>query len=101
MNCNICRRKLVREIHICLKVCRFCPKRESTKHLCAKMYIYEYIFKQLFLRLFFHYKPKDYLDFFCLTMRYINKYSLFSESSSPGDVVRENLIHFLQEYDCF
>lgn len=46
-------------------------------------------------------KPKDYLDFFCHCMKVINKNELFSESMNPSDLVRDNLLMFINDYDCF
>lgn len=82
--------------------CRFCLKRTSVLvHMCSKKYCYNYIFKQFFVGVMLDHKPKDYLDFFCHCMKVINKNELFSESMNPSDLVRDNLLMFINDYDCF
>ena len=81
--------------------CDFCNQNVLNNHLCSKLFSYEYIFKDFFLKIALDYKPLDYLDFFCKCMKIIHVEGLFSESVNPSDIVKENLIRFLGEYDCF
>ena len=53
------------------------------------------------MRLYLEFKPTNFLDFFCVIMKYINDYELFIESENPSNVVRDNLVYFIQEFDCF
>ena len=82
--------------------CIFCAKMfRSQKHLCAKMYTYENIFKRFLMSIYLSAKPKSGVEFFDLVMKTIAENGIFAESPDPSDVVRENLIYFLSEYDCF
>ena len=46
-------------------------------------------------------KPKNGVDFFREVMKTITDNGVFTDSPDPSDVVRENLIYFMTEYDCF
>ena len=46
-------------------------------------------------------KPKNGVEFFVKVMETIAENGIFTDSPDPADVVRENLIYFLSEYDCF
>ena len=46
-------------------------------------------------------KPENGVEFFDKTMKTIVENRIFIESPDSSDVVRENLIYFLSEYDCF
>ena len=81
--------------------CRFCSKTLSRRHLCSKMYTYENIFKRLLMSIYLKTKPENGVEFFDKTMKTIVENRIFIESPDSSDVVRENLIYFLSEYDCF
>ena len=83
------------------KECRYCLKRTSETHMCSKQYCYEYIFEQFFVSIMLDHKPCDYLEFFCFCMKHINENELFVESMNPSDLVRDNLIMFINDYDCY
>lgn len=83
------------------RVCRFCSETLSKKHLCSKMYTYNNIFKNLLMSIYLRTKPKNGVDFFREVMKTITDNGVFTDSPDPSDVVRENLIYFMTEYDCF
>ena len=47
------------------------------------------------------YRPTDYLDFFCISMRHICLNKMFVDSPNTSDIVRDNLKYFIEDYDCF
>ena len=82
-------------------ICRFCSKRPTKRHYCEYQFCYENIFHQFFINIMLDYKPVDFLDFFCLCMRYIYLNNMFTESENCSDIVRKNLELFIMEYDSF
>ncbi len=81
--------------------CAFCKRRSTKRHFCRKMFCYKNIFYPFFINIMLQYKPLDFLDFYCKSMKYINVNKLFQESSNPSDIVRSNLIIFVNENDCY
>ncbi len=65
------------------------------------MYTYENIFKRLLMSIYLKTKPQSGVEFFDKTMKTIVENGIFTESVDPSAVVRENVIYFLSEYDCF
>ena len=69
--------------------------------LCSKMYTYKNIFKRLLMSIYLTTKPQNGVELFNETMKTIAESKIFTESLDPSDIVRENLLYFLSEYDCF
>ncbi len=84
-----------------LDKCEFCSKTRALRHLCSKKYTYEHIFRRFLMSIYLDAKPKNGVEFFVKVMETIAENGIFTDSPDPADVVRENLIYFLSEYDCF
>ena len=81
--------------------CNFCEKILTNKHLCAKMYCYEYIFKQLFMNTLLDFKPIDIEEFYDICLRVIRSDRLSNDVPNPYDIMRICLEEFISEYECF
>ena len=84
-----------------MNICRYCQRRFRKTHLCARKFAYEFIFEEFFTAILILKRPTDFLDFFCQSMKVINEHGLFGESLNPSDIVRNNLIIFVHDYECF
>ena len=81
--------------------CLFCDERTVNKHLCSKLYIYEYIFKQFFINILLDFKPRNSTEFYNCCVRRIQQLKLFKEVPDPYNIMVECLDVFLREYECF
>ena len=64
------------------------------------MYTYENIFKRFLMSIYLNSKPQNGVEFFDNVMKTIVENELFTDSPDPSDVVRQNVIYFMLEYEC-
>ena len=83
------------------EICQFCSEICETNHLCAKLYIFENIFKHFFMSILLDSKPKNGIEFWNVVIDNIIFHGLFTDSPDPRAVIYENLIYFMTTYDCF
>ena len=78
--------------------CQFCFSEATKKHLCSKLFCYEYIFKQFFINILIDFKPdKDEFYNFCINR--IERYKMFAFVPNPYDIMNECLEIFIKEYN--
>ena len=64
------------------------------------MYTYENIFNRLLMSIYLNSNPQNGVAFFDNVMKTIVENELFTDSPDPSDVVRQNVIYFMLEYEC-
>ena len=64
------------------------------------MYTYENIFKRFLMLAYLNSRPQNGHEFFVNVMKTIVENEMFTDSLDPSDVVRQNLIYFMLEYEC-
>ena len=64
------------------------------------MYTYENIFKRFLMSIYLKFKPQNGVEFFDNVMKIIAENEIFTDCPDPSDVVRQNLVYFMLEYEC-
>ena len=74
--------------------CEFCYdyNEEEEGHLCAKKFIFENIFKNLFMGIFLTFRPQNGIEFWRIVMNIIETENIFRNSPDPSEVVYDNLV---------
>ena len=81
--------------------CDFCFDHNEVGHLCVKKFIFKNIFETFLMRIFLKYRPQNGIEFWRLVMDIIETENIFKSSPDPSEIAYENLIKFLDIYDCF
>ena len=77
--------------------CKFCFSKTTKKHLCHKMFCYEYIFKQFFINILLDFNPNKN-EFYNFCVKRIEQYKIFNFVPNPYDIMKECLVIFLEDY---
>ena len=81
--------------------CLFCDEITVNKHLCFKLYSYEYIFKQFFINILLDFKPRNSTEFYNCSKKRIKQLNMFKEVPNPYNIMIHYMEIFFQEYECF
>ena len=82
-------------------LCDFCHKNSDARHICARQFIFKNIFEKFFMQILLEHHPQNEYEFWDIAMTIIEEQKLFKSSPDPRDVVYNNLLKFLEVYDCF
>lgn len=80
--------------------CTFCGNI-SRLHLCADLFTYEYIFKQLFINVLLDFQPKSKEVFFQNCVDVLSKSQVLRKMPNTCDVMLRFLEKFVEDYECF
>lgn len=76
-------------------------KNLTKKHICAKIFCYEYIFRDLIISILLDFQPVDKTNFYEVCENVIISENLFNEVPNPYDIMRYCMDIFVEEYECF